>query len=736
MTTERRFSFLPKSLYIADKLKTGGWIGKQGREPTDFAFCMTTLLVALRWDGNIRLISEAMPYDMDRVRLPDLRDTIANLGYESKSHDVDLRAIDPRLLPCLFVPKGHDGDKKAAMVVLDHTQKTKASDETIHVFDGKKREIVTYPADVKMEGTAYFFHQLDEEEEEHIAQTRSWFTVVAERFGRLFTFIFLASFMISMLALIPPLYIMLVYDKVIGPQTTSSLPYFFVGVSLFAIIEFWLRGLRTKMVSWFGSRLDFLVGIAVFEHLSFLPAAYTEKASVSSQVARIKAFDMVRDFFTGPLFLVFLELPFLLVTLTAISFISGKLVLIPLTGMLIFFLAILFLLPRFHLVVGNSSTKSAHRQELIIETYAKIRLLKTSYAYEEWFKRFRKTSGESSLSTFKSALFASGIESLAQMISAGAAVVLVYFGVKAIWAGDITVGALVATMILIWRTLTPVQNVCGAITSVEQVFSSISQINRLMVLKCERNPHISPNPVKYLEGNIEFSHVGIRYSKDIDPVFSSLDLKIKAGETTAIIGKHGAGKTTILKLLNGLYHPQVGGITIDFMDIRQLDPIELRQHVAYLPQKPDFFRGSIADNLRIIDPFASEDELKKALVKADAWKEVQELPDGLNTVIGEEEAQHFSTHFIYQLGIARVYLSNSNIMLLDEIPSAILKSKAGKELNKFIKSQKGKRTILVVTHSPDFMALSDKIIVLKKGELPQVTTFDQVQQAVSNRKGK
>lgn len=709
---------------ITDKLIAGKWIGKAKGGASDVARCFPALLVALKWRGNWRILCEALPYDMEKMDVLDLRDAMVNIGFKSTPHHVHLNAIDPRLLPCLFIPDDHDGEKSAAMVVLGHSPSSEGGKECVDVFDGVQNSLITYPAKASVAGKAYFFQEIEKEEDEH--DTRPWFLAFVERFSGLFTYIFLASFLISLLALAPPIYVMLVYDKVIGAQSTETLYYFFGGAGLFVLIEFSLRQLRARMISWFGSRLDYLVGVSIFEKLCFLPAAFTERASVSSQIARIKAFDMVRDFFTGPLFLVFLELPFLLVTLTAISIIAGPLVFLPLIGIIVFMIIISFFLPRFHRVISLSAGKSAKRQEFIIETFARLRMLKTMHTHDAWLERFRQMSGEASHSAMRSSFYATSVEALAQMVSALVAVSMIYFGVSRIWEGDMTVGALVATMILVWRTLTPMQNVCGAVTSVEQVFSSVGQINRLMAIQEERKPHSSPVPVEKIKGEVQFARVGIRYTANADPVFTGLNFRIKPGEFIAVTGKNGSGKTTILKLINGLYQPQMGAVMVDGIDIRQIDPIELRQHIVYMPQHPEFFKGTLADNLRLVNPFAKDEEIEEALVKADVWEEVSHLPNGINTMIDEEESQHFSSSFLLHLGMARMYLSHSKIMLLDELPYVITQSESGETFRRFLRSRKEKDTVVLVTHDPNLLEMADRILLLRRGENPRMTNYDSL----------
>lgn len=688
-----------------------------------YAASLAMLVTALHWHGDDRHFFEALPYTIGRdMDLTDLLNAMANLGFTSHKVTINLDQVDTRLMPCMFIPDG----KKHLPVILHEIEE----DGSILVFDSKEQKNNHIPKGTSFPGVVYFFEKIDPEEIESENNIKakagySWFRGIFERFNPLLKQIFFTSIMINIFALAMPIFIMTVYDKVIGANSMQTLHYLLAGVLLAITAETILRFMRSKTVCWLGVRLDNIVSNAIFERLLLMPASYTESASISSQMARLKAFESVRDFFTGSLFLVMIELPFMLVLLAAIWVIAGPLVLIPIVVAGLYAITLWFFHRKLKVAIRASAKSGAAKQQFGMETFIKMRALRYNGIAGKWWETYKELTGRSSVNAFRSNFIASIIETIAHGLSVLAGVSVIAFGVNQIWAGDMTIGALVATMIIIWRILAPLQTICSMLPRIEQLKNSIAQVNRMMNIEVERTPHVLKKPINSLEGRIKFSNVGLRYSKDVEPIFVGLNLDIKAGEVVAITGGNGSGKTTILKLVNGLYSPQAGNIRIDGIDIRQLEPIELRHYISYLPQSPDFFEGTIRDNLRLANPLCTDDDIYKVLEKVNALENFESLENGLDTKISGNDST-LSSGLAYRLNMARVLLKDSNILLLDELPNASLNSSTGETYKNLIQTSKGLRTTFFVTHRDDYLQMADKVIVLQAGKKPQVLEPSEV----------
>lgn len=311
-------------------------------------------------------------------------------------------------------------------------------------------------------------------------------------------------------------------------------------------------------------------------------------------------------------------------------------------------------------------------------------------------------------------------ETGAHALTISAAAATIGFGVQLVWSGDMSTGALVATMILVWRVLTPFYGLCTMIPRLEQLRNSILQVNKLMDLDTEAMEAHGAARLPALRGRVGFTNATLRYGEDADPVFSELSFEANPGELVVITGDNGAGKTSLLKLVKGLYQAAGGSVQIDGFDIRQLDAPDLRRQIAYVPQAPDFFYGTILDNLRLSNGLADTAAVEAALLQADAWQEVLALPNGLETLIGRQGERSLPLALTTKLSLARAYLNPAPLLLIDELPNVLLSGRTGKNLRDYLVDIHGRRTVLLVTYRDDFMALADRVVILRRDEAPWV----------------
>lgn len=684
------------------------------------AACLPTLTAALNWPGKIREVCHALPPKDAPLDLVDFINVFATLGFTSTRLRVRLGEIDARLLPCLFVPDaGHpeqQGSMSGPLIVLSKDSRAPGQ---VTAFCGHSEDVVKVAGDEQGVGTVFLFEKADaEREEEDLVALRSgkttWFWGVLGRFRTLFRHIFLTSLVLNVLSLAAPLFLMVVYDKVIASRAESELFYLMFGVLLAIATETGLRYFRLRSTTWLGARVDYIVNSAIFEQLLRLSVKFTERTSVAAQIARVKSFESVREFFTGPLFLLVLELPFSIILIAALGLLAGSLALIPVIVACLYGLTILVVRRKLADAIRASARATSTKQRLLVETLGKMDALRTSGMIGFSYERLREISGTSAHASFRSAFLSSVIETIAHSLTVLSGVVTIAVGVGMVLSGQLSVGALIAAMMLTWRALAPLQTVCTMLPRLEQLRNSIAQVNRLMALERETRRNDGAGIAKALEGRVTFSNVGLRYTRNTDPVFAGLSFEAEPGQLVALTGSNGAGKSTILKLTNRLYTPQAGSIRIDGADIRQIDPVELRTQVAYFPEAPHFFTGTIRENFQVIDPLLTDERLREALERARAWDDLDALPEGLDTEIGHGRTEALPSGLAYRLGLARGYISDSPIMLFDELPYSVLNSEAGEAFKEFLTNAKGKRTVLFVTHRDDYVRLADLVVVLSR----------------------
>lgn len=690
---------------LMDLLSKPAWRTGDGRSP--WLACLAALVLALDPACKARRLLDSMTA-VHGNDLTGLRSTMAQLGYYSDPLQVDMREIDPRLLPCLFIP---DSKEDAPYVIFSQ------KDGEFSVYDSARHDIRTLPRrhdETAQNGTACFFTPYDP----HIQNTsrfmraavkRGWFSALVSRFSVSFWQILVTCLALNIFALAPPVFIMMVYDRVISPYDLSSLAMLTAGVSMALVAEWALRDIRSEGLAWMTARLDNLVGGRIFSHLIGLPPALIERASVAAQVARIRTFESVRDFFSSAVFLSFLEIPFVIIAAGVMWAIAGPLVLVPLC-MIGAYAGLFFTMQtRIRRVMRLAAKATSARQQFIIESYERLRSIRVNGLGKAWEDKFSTLTGRDAVLAFRLSYLGTVAETLAHALTVFSAVLTIGFGVGLIWSGSITTGALVASMILVWRILLPFYSLCTMIPRLEQLRSSIEQVDSLMDLETEADLAQTAASLNTLRGHIVIDNVTLRYENAALPAIESLSLDLPPGRMAAVTGRNGSGKSSLLKLVKGLYRPESGAVRIDGYDIRQMDAAELRRQIAYVPQRPDFFPGTLRENVAIGNPFASETDIENALLLADAWEDCRHTLDKTMAEI------RMTPSLAARLSLARAYLQNAAVVLIDEMPNTLMNGTAGENLRTYIRQSHGKRTIIAVAHRGDLLALSDVIIHLRRG---------------------
>lgn len=681
--------------------------------------CLCALILKLEPNCKVQRILKALPYDKEVMDETDFLNTMAHLGYYCRPADSELEHIDARLLPGVFIP-----GKGEPCIVLWRNE-----NEELQFYDPISKLISNIPPSFDKSGKVWFFQKYDENRADTSQFIRkgtghSWFRALLGRFKGTFAQVMTAGLILNFIALTTPLFIMLVYDRVIAAGSIGTLPMLAVGVFIAIAFEWKLRNIRSTGLSWLAGRLDNIVGNKIFAHLIGLSPNLIEKASVAAQIARIKTFESVRDFFSGSVFLSLLEAPFVFIAIAAVAFIAGKLVFVPLLIALGYILIFAFVRHKVKLSIRLAAKASSARQQFTIETFEKLEGIRGNGLQNKWQEKFRHLSGREMMSHFYLGWWGMIAETGAHTLTVLAAVATVGFGVHMIWAGAMSTGALVASMILVWRILTPFYSLCTMIPRLEQLRNSIYQVNDLMDIQTEAEEARSYSRLPKLRGEISFHNVAFRYNDDTDAIFENLSFEAMPGDLVVITGGNGTGKATILKLIKSLHRPSQGTVRIDGFDIRQLDAPDLRSQIAYVPKQPHFFNGSVIENMRLSNPMASEKDVIKALELADAWGDIQKLSNGLDTVIGSHGEAKLTSSLATRLSLARAYLHPASILLIDELPNALLSGKAGQNLKDYLVRAKGKRTILFCTYREDFMKLADTIVWLRGLDTPITGSTD------------
>ncbi len=691
----------PLSEQVAEALRNGQAAELHYTSP--YATCLLPLLRELGWHNYARELIEALPHFADDIDLVDLRNILVELDYESSPIKTRIANLRKELYPCLFV-----ANNGGVHILMD------TDEDGIRYFDANEQKEKTDNIG-HWKGTAYVFtdtHPTHGITPQDTAQ-EGWFFNLLQRFRGLIVHLLGMTLLINTIALLTPLFVMVVYDKVIGSKSPDTLPYLLSGIGILMATDLMMRYLRAKLLGSVAGRLDYLIGVETFRQLLYLPPLFTERSTVAAQLSRLKQFDSVRDFFTGPNAAIVLELPFAVLFIGVIALVAGWLAMIPLAMLLLYIVVGAVWFPYLGSQMLRSGKARTDKQRMLMQTLSGRREIKATGGESVWWERFREVSGEAVMANHRTFMVNNLIHHVAQGTMTLAGLAVVGFGTLGVLDGNLTIGALIATMALVWRVLGPLQSAFLAYPRVDQIGKAMRQIDQLMRLRKERHQGHSGLILEKLRGHIRADRVSFRYGPDQDPALLGVSFEVRPGEIVAITGNTGSGKSTMLKLIAGMYQPQAGSISIDGMDLRQLNAVDLRRAIAYVPQDTKLFHGTIAQNMRLNNPLATDTQLREAADEAGVLGDILAMPEGFDTRIGDSSIEHLPPGFMQGLAMGRAFVSPARILLLDE-PGASIDADSDQRFMQQLMRLRGKRTIVMVSHRPSHIRLAGKAVLMEQ----------------------
>lgn len=688
-------------------------------DSTPAAACLKPLLQALEWTGQERHLMEALPHLEPLHDVDDLRALLSRINYRTTHRSFMRSELRPGMLPCLF--SQDDGDTVSVILEIE-------ADGRLLTFDGRKKTFSYVVAD-GTSGDAYLVSAIKGDDVFETIHKHGWVQYTFGRFKRSIITVFALAFVVNLLALTVPFYIMNVYDKAIGAKSPMTLFFFLTGILILLGCEMGLRTVRARVIAFLGARFESLVTIAAMQQLLHLPLAMTEAAPISAQISRLKQFASIRDLFIGQLGSALTDLPFVFIFLGAIFAISGPLGFIPLALFTIFLVTAAATVPltrRRVRLAGDANTKS---RDFVMELADKRRSVRENGAEDIWIERCKDLFSTCLLRQFKAQQFNTILQTTSQMLVMVTGVSTVSYGALLALDGDLSVGALIAVIALVWRLLSPIQAIFLGFNQLGQSLDTMKQVNNLMRMQPERSPHQMATVARKYNGHISIIEAGFRYNAQAEAALRGITLDIPPGQVVAITGSSGSGKSSLLKLVAGLHRPQMGSVRADGLDLRQIDTAEYRQSVAYVPEALDVFYGTVAQNLKLADPELTPEAMMKALNEAGAGNFMKSLPEGLDTRIKTVDQRAWTDGVLQQLILARAYVKHCPIYLLDD-PGSRLDRAGDEAFIEKLKSLSGHATVLLVTHRPSHMRCADRVVVLDRGQIAADGPPDEIVPAI------
>ncbi len=547
----------------------------------------------------------------------------------------------------------------------------------------------------------------------HLKQ-KHWFWSTLKLSASTYKDVLYASLLINLFVLASPLFTMNVYDRVVPNNAIETLWVFAIGVSIVYVIDTFLKFTRTYLLESAAKKSDVIMSSIIFEKVLDLKMEY-HPASVGSFASNIKDFDNIRSFLTNATMAAIIDLPFAIIFLLVIGYIGGTIVMIPIATMF-FILTYAFLIKKpLQESIESTHEASAKKNSILIETLNNIETLKTLGTVNQAQWKWEESTGEIAGKSLKSRLLSSSIPTITQLFIQLNTVMVIVYGVYLIQEFELSMGGLIAIVILTSRTLAPMGQVAALLTNYEDTKTSYETLNEIISQPSER-----PSGKKFVErpdfsGHIEFVDVTFSYPNTDIPALKNVSFTINAGEHVAIIGRIGSGKSTIQKLILGLYEPDSGQILIDGIDIKQIDPADLRKNIGYVSQDIMLFRGTVKENITYCATHASDAAMIRAAQISGTSEFIKKHPKGYEMPIGER-GQGLSGGQRQSIGIARAFLIETPIMLMDEPSNAMDQLTESKLLKSMSKNLKEK-TAIFVTQKMTLLRIVDRVIVMNEGRL-------------------
>jgi len=574
--------------------------------------------------------------------------------------------------------------------------------------------------------------RLDDNPETKKKKGTHWFWGVIQENRRLYRDILIGSVAINLFALAMPLFVLNVYDRVVPNQATETLWVLAGGVFIVLCFDLALRLMRSSFVDLAASRADVKLSSSIMAKT--LGMRLEERpASTGSFTSTLQSFESIRAFIGSATILGIVDLPFVLLFAAIIALINPWLVLPVLAGVIFVLLYALAAQGKLHELSQTTWEVGAQRNALLVESVSQLENVKALRAESRIQRHWEKATAFLSRTSAQLRLVSTSVSNVAQWAQHSVAVCVIIVGVYQIIEGNLSQGGLIAAYMLSSRAMAPISQAAALLAQYHQSSTALDSLNQVMDKQVERQEGKVYVEKPSVAGGIRLDKVTLRYPNDERDALRDVSISIKAGEKVALLGRIGCGKSSLNKLVLGFYQPTAGAVLLDNVDIRQIDPLQLRRHIGYVPQDVSLFSGSLRDNIvagggsdRIDD-----EELLKALDIAGLQSLVNSHPLGVDLQVGER-GQALSGGQKQSVAIARALVHDPAILLLDEPTSSM--DNASEEA---FKANLGKvaqgKTMLVVTHRTSLLSLVDRIIVMDGGKVVADGPRDTVVEAL--RKG-
>lgn len=555
-----------------------------------------------------------------------------------------------------------------------------------------------------------------------------WFWGALWRSASIYRDVLIGSLLINLFAVVTPLFTMNVYDKIVPNLAFDSLWVLAIGAGIVFLFDFVMRMLRSHFIDVAGKKSDVLLSAHIFSKVMGMRME-AKPPSTGAFARHLQEFESVRDFLTSATIAALVDIPFSLLFLLVIWVFAGQMVWVPVLAILSLAAFSLLVQGPLRRSIEEGSRLASQKNANLVEGIAGLETIKLFGAQGTFQHRWEQAVGHIAGWGMKTRRLTNSVSSLAHVTQQLTTISLIILGVYLIAAGDLSMGGLIAAVMLSSRAIAPMVQMSVLSTRYNQAKSAMTILEKIMASPDEQEAgrRYIHHPV--FHGDIWFDQVSFKYPGSEQNVINQLSFRIRAGEKVAIIGRIGSGKTTLERLIVGLYKPTEGAIRIDGIDIGQLQPAALRRNIGCVPQDVNLFFGSIRDNIVISNPLTDEEQVITAAERAGVTRFTHRDPAGLDRQVGEG-GRLLSGGQRQAVAIARAWLNDPVMLIMDE-PTSNMDIRSERHIRLQLSKLRAEQTLLLITHRSSMLEVVDRIIVLEQGRIvvdgPKEQVIQQLQ---------
>jgi len=648
-------------------------------------------------------------------------------GFQSKIVERSLKDIPTIVLPVVLMLKNNQA---CVLESIDYE-----SNRAVIVLPSQGKELQKRITIEKLEeiylGYCIFVNKefmFDNRTPENITtHNKHWFWGTLWENKGIYRDVLIASFFINLFVIATPIYIRVVYDRVIPNNAMETLWVISIGVLIIFLFEFLLKTLRGHFIDVAGKKADIILSSLIFEKIMALRME-NRPESVGAFSDNVRAYENIRNFMTSATIAIFIDVPFFLLFVFVIYLFAGNMAWIPLAAVAVIFAYSLLIKIPIRKLVQNTFRTSLQKNATLIESMTSVETIKTMGAEGRVQRKWEEPVGYMANQGLKVRLLTQSIGNFSSFVMHFTTIVVMIYGIYLVSLHELSAGTLILCFMLTRRAISPMAKVAGMIANFQNTKASLDSLNKIMELPVEREDEQKFIHRPVFSGKVEFKNVDFSYPKQQTKALSNINISIKSGEKVAFIGRIGSGKTTLEKLILGLYKPISGQVRMDGVDLSQIDPADLRRNIGYVAQDITLFHGTVRENISIRAPYVSDEEILRVAELAGVTDFTNRHPAGFDMPV-QERGEGLSGGQRQSIAIARALLLSPPIMLMDE-PSNAMDNNTEAELKNKLKDVVKDKTLILITHRASLLELVDRLIILDNGEIIADGPKEQVLEAL------